>query len=358
MNEKLLWLALSTDVFFGYIRFQKLLQSFGSITSAWEAPISDLKNFVPDLASKFIKIRESVNPEEINAKLEELGISFVISEDPEYPPLLREIFNPPPVLYYKGILHKNDEFCLAVVGSRKASDYGQNAAREIVGPLAQSGLTIVSGLALGIDALAHHITLLNHGRTIGVLGCGLDQIYPTTNRQLAENILNSGGAIISEFPPGTAALKQNFPSRNRIISGLSLGVLIIEAAVDSGSLITARHALEQNREVFAVPGSIYSEFSEGTNNLLKMGAHPVTRAQDILEVLHLENLEKNKEARLILPDSPDEALLLPLLANPVSFDELVKNSGMTPATVNATLTMMEMKGKIRNLGSATYVIAR
>jgi DNA processing protein len=358
MEEKSLWLALSQDTFFGYIRFQKLLQAFGSLANAWQADASTLLKFVPDLADQFIKIRTAVNPDEIAQKIEDLNSKFVILTDPEYPALLKEIYNPPPVLYYKGTLTKNDEFCLSVVGSRKCSDYGQNATRDIVKGLAQAGITIVSGLALGIDALAHFVALENQARTIGVLGCGIDIMYPATNKQLGERILAEGGTILSEFPPGTPTLKQNFPARNRIISGLSLGVLIVEAAEDSGSLITARHALEQDREVFAVPGNFYNPLSVGPNNLLKMGAHPVTCADDILQTLHLENLSIKKQARAILPDSPAEAKLLPHLESPINFDELVQKSQMTPSEVNATLTLMEMKGKIRNLGSATYVIAR
>lgn len=276
-----------------------------------------------------------------------------------YPSRLKQIHKPP-LLYVRGALIDADEPCFAVVGTRAPTTYGRQIVGELVEPLARAGLTIVSGLALGIDALAHEAALNAGGRTIAVLGGGVDDgsIYPVTNRNLAFRIIKEGGAVISEFPPGAESFKSNFPQRNRIISGLSLGVLIIEAKEDSGSLITARAALDQNREVFAVPGDITRATSIGPNNLIKMGARPVTTASDILDALGLENLKESAAARAIHPDSKEEAALLPHLSRePVHIDELVRASGLPVASVGSALTLMEIKGKIRHLGGMNYVIA-
>jgi DNA processing protein len=240
------------------------------------------------------------------------------------------------------------------------SPYGLQVTPEIVCPLAQHGLTIVSGLAIGVDALAHLSALKAHGRTIAVLGTGVDarSLYPTQNRRLAEQIIEQGGAVISEFSIGTPPLKQNFPIRNRIISGLSLGTLVIEAARESGSLITARSALEQNREVFAVPGSAHSPTSAGPNNLLKMGARVVTSATDILDALNIEPRQEIIGKRKITADNLEEAALLPHLSRePRYIDALVKASHLGAPQVMSILTIMEIKGKVRNLGGMQYVLA-
>ncbi|MDD4996162.1 MAG: DNA-processing protein DprA [Patescibacteria group bacterium] len=206
-------------------------------------------------------------------------------KDKNYPQLLKEIYGPPKQLYCLGKLKSKEKFPLAVVGTRKISFYGKKTTEYFVNVLVQAGLTIISGLALGIDGLAHQIALENHGRTLAVLGSGLDIIYPPKHKKLAKEIIKSGGALLSEYPPKTRPSKLTFPARNRIVSGLSLGVLVIEAPIKSGALITARFALEQGREVFAVPGGIYNENSQGCNFLIKMGAKPVTKPEEILEIL-------------------------------------------------------------------------
>lgn len=282
----------------------------------------------------------------------------ISADDAHYPARLKQIHKPP-LLYVRGEMTDPDEPCFAVVGTRAPTPYGKQIVGELVEPLARAGLTIVSGLALGIDALAHEAALRAGGRTIAVLGGGADDdsIYPVANRNLAFRIIKEGGAVISEFPPGTESFKSNFPQRNRIISGLSIGVLIIEAKEGSGSLITARAALDQNREVFAVPGDITRQTSVGPNNLIKMGARPVTTASDILEALGLENLKEAAVARTVHPDSKEEAALLPHLSRePVHIDELVRASGLPVATVGSALTLMEIKGKIRHLGGMNYVL--
>ena len=254
----------------------------------------------------------------------------------------------------------DNTFTLAVVGTRMATTYGRQIVEQIVGPLARSGLTIVSGLALGVDALAHDVTVREGGTTIAVLGGGCDRasIYPTSNRALAERIIEKGGAVISEYPPGTLAMPFHFPHRNRIISGMSRGTFVIEATEDSGSLITAKHALEQNREVFTVPGDITRDTSRGPNNLLKMGAHPVLCADDILDALNLQDLKATIEARKIMPDDPTEEKILAHLGDePVHIDELVEKTQMQAGETASCLTLMEMKGKVRHIGGMNYVLA-
>lgn len=356
--------ALSTFPKFGSRSLLKLKQAFNNLEEAWQANSKTLMDCGLDekIVQEFIETRGQIDLEKEWEELKKENIKVISLDDEKYPRLLKEIYDPPALLYYKGRLEVDlDSFPLAVVGSRKITAYGRQAVEEIVAPLAQQGLTIVSGLAFGVDALAHEITLQQNGRTIAVLGSGLDEanIYPVQNRELARRVIESGGAVISEFPLGTLPLRFNFPVRNRIISGLSLGTLVIEAAEDSGSLITAKSSLEQNREVFSVPGSIFSPLSFGPNNLLKMGARVVTSANDILEILNLEKAEQLIENKKILADTAEEAVLLKILSRePKHVDVIIKETNLSSATITSTLTLMEMKGKVRNLGAMMYVIAR
>ena len=287
-----------------------------------------------------------------------MSIEFkkILLADKNYPKLLKEIFDPPKELYVWGELKAEEKYPLAVVGTRKISNYGKQVAVPLVKTLANAGLTIVSGLALGIDGLAHQAALDVGGRTIAVLGSSLDIIYPALHKKLAENIANSGGAVISEYPPGTRPAKYTFPARNRIVAGLSLGVLVIEAPEKSGALITARFALDQGREVFAVPGSVYNPNSIGCNKLIKMGAKPVTGAEDIFETFNLEfSTELKKE---IKPETPEEEILLKFLSHePIHIDELIKSSKLSPSVANSTLTIMEIDNKVKNLGGNNYILA-
>ena len=247
------------------------------------------------------------------------------------------------------------------MGTRKYSSYGQQAVEYIVKDLVRNNLTIVSGLALGIDALAHQAALAAGGKTVAVLGSGLDKqnIYPSQNRYLVNKIMETGGSVISEFPLGTPPLRYNFPQRNRLISGLSLGTLIIEAGEKSGALITAAYALEQNREVFAVPGSIHSLVSAGPNKLIKEGARVVTSASDIIETLNLTQATAYISAKKIMPEGENEKKIASLLSfEPIHIDELVRASGLDTAAANSTLVIMEMKGMIKNLGGMYYILAR
>jgi len=249
---------------------------------------------------------------------------------------------------------------LAVVGARKFSSYGKQVAESLVFELAKAGLTIVSGLALGIDSLAHSAALSAGGRTISVLGSGLDRqsIYPSSNRYLVDKIIAADGLILSEFPLGTQPLKHNFPQRNRLISGLSVGTLVIEASEKSGSLITAKFALEQNREVLAVPGSIYNPSSAGTNWLIKQGAAVVTKTEDVLNALDLLAITNYTQKENLIPRSEAEGRILPFLClEAIHIDQLIRQTGLTSAEISSELILMEMRGAVKNLGGMMYVRA-
>ena len=360
-NQLKYWLALNQISSIGPIRFQRIRDYFQSLNFAWQAGRHELikAGIEPKIAEEIISQRSKIDPDLELEKVQKIKAEVTTILDSDYPKLLKEVYAPPPLLYHFGSLNLDNDFTLAVVGSRKISEYGRQVTGQIVSELVDFGLTIVSGLALGIDACAHQATLKAAGKTIAVLGSGLDQIYPATNRQVAQEIINTGGAIISEFPLGTPPYKSNFPQRNRIIAGLSLGTLVTEAGVKSGALITARFALEQNREVFAVPGNIYSQGSIGTNNLIKMGAKMVTSATDILETLNLKQAKDFKSAKEIIPENESEKILLELIkAEPIHVDKLVQCARLDISIINSTLSIMEMKGMVRNLGNQKYVKAR
>ncbi|MFC1701049.1 DNA-processing protein DprA [Patescibacteria group bacterium] len=346
----------------GPISFKKLLSNFESIKQAWEAGINELRKAGLERSAieQIKRRRHQINPDLEFEKLEKENIKLITIQDKNYPKLLKEIYSPPAALYIRGQFEPNDEFSIGIVGSRLLSSYGCQTAPFISYELAKAGLTIVSGLAKGIDTLAHHSAIKAEGRTIAVLGSGIDRqsIYPRSNKKLADEI-SEYGAIISEFPIGAKPIAQHFPQRNRIISGLSLGILVIEANQKSGSLITAKYALDQNRDVFAIPGSIFSQTSTGSNSLIKMGAKLVTEANDILQELNLALITDFKENRKIIPDSKEEALILKYLSSePIHIDKIVNNTKLSTSDINSTLTLMELKGKVRHLGGGNYVTAR
>lgn len=361
-NQKYL-IALSHFQKFGPTRLKRLKNFFANFEKTFKANLDDLRKagIEESVAQEFISTRDDIDIDSILEKIKKENIKICTGEDKTYPKLLKEIYDPPQILYYKGELNNNDEFSLAVVGTRKFTSYGKQATEEIVRKLTNNKIVIVSGLALGIDTLAHDTTLGMSGRTIAVLGTGIDSqsIYPSANRYLAEKIIASGGAVISEFPLGTQPLRYNFPQRNRIISGLTLGTLVVEAGEKSGALITAQCALEQNREVFTIPGSIYSGASKGTNNLVKQGARAVTNIEDILETLDLKNITSYIDNKKIIADSPEEKVVIANLDNePKHVDELIRLTKLNASIINSTLTMMEMKGMVKNLGGMQYVLAR
>lgn len=310
-------------------------------------------------------------------------IQTISINDVSYPPLLREISQPPGTLWYRGTPLENEGGCFSVVGTRKPTYYGEEVTPKLVEELALAGLTIVSGLATGIDTLAHKAALKvgaetargELGRTIAVLGCGVDDksLFPKENLGLMHDIINAGGLILSEFPPGTPARSEHFPQRNRIISGISRGVLVIEAPTRSGSLITTRFALEQNREVFAVPGPITSAYSWGPNFLILQGAHPVLKAENILDEFGIKQPEIFKPAPRASHETAsddatarsggaeegaqatDDPILAHLSKHPVPVDEIVRKSGQPAHVVNAHLTALEIQNKIKNVGGGRYI---
>jgi DNA processing protein len=345
---------------FGPQKIKKLLAYFGTLEQAWKADQESLLAAdIGQAATKnLLEKRGETLPEKLFSELEKSGIRLITQESFFYPSQLKEIPSAPAVIYGRGNLEILKNKSLAVVGSRKFTSYGKQVTRSLCRDLVRAGLTIVSGLALGIDAIAHQVTLETEGLTIAVLGTGIDDqtIYPRDNFSLARQILESGGALITEYPPLTPSLKQNFPARNRIMAGLTLGVLVTEATLDSGSLITARLALEYNREVFAVPGSIFSPQSAGTNLLIKNGAKLVESASDILQELNISPAEQGTIKKIYEPKSEKEKKIWRLLsADPLHIDRLVKLTRLNPAEVNSILSLLEIEGAIKNIGGQNYI---
>jgi DNA processing protein len=291
-------------------------------------------------------------------KLNRYGVKVLTCHNTDYPARLKEIYDYPPLLYYRGCLLPDDEWSLAVVGTRRATAYGKQVTDEIVTDLAQSKITIVSGLARGIDTVAHNSAIEAGGRTIAVLGNGLDIVYPSENAALAQQIIEQG-ALVTEYPLGTRPRAKNFPRRNRIMSGLGLGTLVVEAGKTSGAMITANLALEQNREVFAIPGNILSTASQGTNHLIQEGAKLVGDYRDILEELNLMAVARQIEMKEIIPATDvEQSLLEKLRAEPTHIDEVCRLSSLPVSTVSSTLAMMELKGLVKQVGAMNYSLAR
>lgn len=358
-NEYKYWNAFKFFPGFNLIFLKKIVGYFPSLEVAYQASYEELKKTGLDekTVAEFLIKKQEISPDKEWEKLEQEKINIVTVKDKNYPLLLKEIYDPPTVLYYRGNLKTEGER-IGVVGTRKYTPYGKQVTEKITSELAENGIEIISGLALGIDTFAHQSALNKNGYTIAVLGCGINQdnIYPPQNRALAEKIIAKDGAVISEYPYGTPPLKYNFPARNRIISGLSLGTLVIEAPYESGALITARSAIEQNREVFAVPGNIYNHNSEGVNNLIKLGAHLTISGQDILDALDLKQIIKPRDKKII-PRSKEEEIVLKFLSKePIHIDKLVELSKLETPKVSSLLALMEIEGKIKNLGSMNYVI--
>jgi len=362
LNEDIkYWAAFNSIPGIGRVRLGQLESYFGSLEQAWKASPGELKRAgIDNVALRAIsEYRDGIDPDAEMSRLECQGVKVLISNDKAYPRRLKEIYDFPPVLYMRGELKPEDEWCLAVVGTRRATVYGKQITEEITADLARSKITIVSGLAKGVDTIAHRSALEAGGRTIAVFASGLDIVYPAENEKLAKDIMENG-ALLSEYPLGTRPRAENFPRRNRILSGLSLGVLVTEAGEGSGAMITAADAIEQDREVFAVPGSILSPASRGTNRLIQKGEAKLVRQYiDILEELNLMTVERQMEMREILPESETESVLLKQLsAEPSHIDEVCRKSGLPTATVSSTLAMMELKGMVRQVGTMNYVLVK
>lgn len=355
------WAAFSRVPGLGPVRIGRLQSHFGTLENAWAASKHKLQDCGMDsrTVEAITESRTEIDPDSEMERMAEAGVDAVTWSDPRYPPRLKETADPPPVLFLKGEILPEDEKAVAVVGTRKATAYGKEAAQSLTAELVRQGVTIISGLARGIDAVAHRTALEASGRTIAVFGCGLDTVYPPEHKKLAEDITQSG-ALISEHPIGEGPKAGHFPQRNRIISGMSLGVLVVEAPSQSGALWTVRHALEQNRDVFCVPGSIFSPSSKATNALIQEGAKLVASCEDILEELNLNVVSHQLEMRQVLqPEDGTEAALLGHVGyEPVHIDEIRRNAQLPISEVSSSLAMMELKGLVRQVGSMHYIRIR
>jgi DNA processing protein len=354
------WVAFNKVPGIGAARLRALLDYFGDLGIAWQSPVHDLQQAGLDRRSisNLLLMRERLNPDAEMERVERIGATVLTWDHAGYPRNLREVYNAPPVLYVRGRIEKRDEWAVAIVGTRQASVYGKEAARMLGAGLARAGVTVVSGLAWGIDTAAHRACLDAGGRTLAVLGCGVDIVYPQQNARLATEIVERG-ALVSEYPLGSRPEARNFPPRNRIISGLTLGTVVVEADLGSGARITADFAAEQGREVFAVPGSIFTRTSRGTNELIQQGAKMVCDVADVLEELNLTMVSEQAQARAVIPENETESLLLDHLSvEPVHVDELRRAVQLPIAQVSSTLALMELKGMVRQVGGMNYVLAR
>ena len=356
MDDHCYWIGFDRVRGIGSVRTGQLLEHFGDLKAAWFADPSEIRQagLPSKVVAEFSRLRKEIDLESELGKIHDLGISVVTINDDGYPPLLKSIPNKPPVLYTKGRILDEDQFAIAVVGTRRKTSYGKQVARDLSRFLAENGITVVSGMARGIDTIAHQGALDAGGRTIAVLGCGLDITYPPENHQLSQQIIENG-ALVSEFYPGTQPEAINFPPRNRIISGLTRATVVVEADERSGALITAKFALEQTRDVFAIPGSIYAPRSRGTNRLISDGAIPLLDYKDLLLVLNLEQTADYRYVQQTLPKTDTESMLLETIRDEsMHIDEIKNISGLSTEKVSATLTMMELKGFIRKTGNMTY----
>jgi DNA processing protein len=360
-NKQLSYLnALNIINGVGPQKMRKLMAFFSSPQEAWTANLQSLiqSGIGEALAGKVIAKRAGINPEQEWLKMEKENIQMIIETDQHYPQLLKEIPTAPYILYMKGEMDLNAPM-VSIVGSRKHSDYGSRVAYAFAKDLAKAGITVISGMAYGIDSIAHRGALDAGGKTIAVLGDSLDDknIYPASNLNLSREI-SANGCLLSDYPIETpAGIPGNFPARNRIVAGLSMGTLIVEAGEKSGTLITANLALEFNRDVFAVPGPIFSPQSLGTNDLIKKGAKAVTSIRDILEELQLEEKAEKSIAPAKIPENKEEEIILHILSSdPLHIDNISKVSKLGTATVASTLAMMEIKGWVRNIGGQNYIL--
>ncbi len=357
-DELAYWLGFARVSRIGSKRTEQLEAHFGSLAAAWGAPLAELRAAGMDTATlrSLSQAWSSIDPAAELSGLERAGVAAFTWHDAAYPARLKQIAGRPPVLFVRGQIQPADDWSVAVVGTRRVSPYGRQVTEEMSRGLAQNGVTVTSGLARGVDGIAHAAALDSGGRSIAVLANGLDSVYPPEHTGLAHRV-EAAGAIVSEHPLGVQPRAEYFPRRNRILAGLTLGTLIVEAGKGSGALHTANWANEQNREVFAVPGRITSPTSEATNALIQQGmAKLVTQVSDILEELNLQMVEHQGELSTLIPEDPTQALILAKLGgDPIHVDEAVRAADLPAATVSSTLAMLEMKGLVRQVGPMIYV---
>jgi DNA processing protein len=362
MSARKYWLGFNMVKGIGPVRLRALLHQFSDLEAAWNASDTSLLKAGLDrrALANLKQARQSIDLDRLIDDANAAGATALTLDDPDYPALLYEIPDAPPVLYVKGTLLDVDQWAVAFVGTRGATVYGRDMTYRLVTALVHAGITIVSGMALGIDGTAHKAALDAGGRTLAVLGCGIDVIYPPEHRHLAEDI-SANGALITEFPPGTQPVSRNFPVRNRTISGLSLGVVVVEAPANSGALLTADLAAEQGRDVFAVPGNVTARTSAGTNRLIQTGAKLVISAEDVLDELNLTRttVETRAQVQEVAPANPTEAALAEHLSDePLHIDDLCQFTGLPITQVSSTLALMELKGIVRRLEGMMYTLAR
>ncbi len=360
VDQRLYYVGFSMVKGIGSVRVRNLIHYFGDLETAWNATDNDLREvgLGQKLLENLNQVRKQVSLEKEWENINNAGIKVFTWDDASYPERLREIDQSPPTIYCKGELSSDDDWSVGIVGTRRVTAYGKHVAAALAEDLARAGVTVVSGLARGIDSIAHQSSLRGGGRTIAVLGCGVDRIYPPENRQLAA-LITQNGAVVSDYAPGTPPDAVNFPPRNRLISALSRAVIIVEAGESSGALITAAFAAEQGREVFAVPGNINSPQSRGSHKLIQQGARLLQNTNDVLEVLNLTQLSAQKDARMALPSDPIEAGLYSLLREePMPVDELKNRTDLPIEKVLSTLTLMELKGYVKKVDGINYSVVR
>ena len=364
-NESDYYLAFNYCEGIGPIRLQLIKKVFDSLQSAWQADSKTWQsyNFQPSLIKAVTTYQQTFDLDKTKKELSRLQISYISQNDENYPYLLSQIPNPPIGLFIKGSLQPQDNKALAVVGTRKVTPYGREVTQKLVSNLVSFGFTIVSGLARGVDGIAHRSCLEHGGRTIAVLGSGLDSIYPPEHRGLAEEIIRNG-ALVSEYPPQTKPVPGNFPARNRIVSGLSLGILVTEGSVKSGTKITASLALEQNREVFAVPGPITNPMSEGPGELIQMGAKLVMNARDILAELRIDAgnnavqtspASPNGNNEPTFENSAQQKIWQYLLSGTQHIDDICRSTQIPITQITTALTLLELRGLVKSLGDGNYM---
>jgi DNA processing protein len=355
LPERAYWVAFHRVPHIGPARLRRLVDTFGSLKDAWDASDADLRRCLEERArTGLIRVRQELDVGAYYRAVTADGVRIVTPVDLAYPGLLSEIPAPPPVLYYRGELLETDRIAVAIVGTRRMTPYGREMTTRLASDLARAGVTIVSGLARGVDGVAHQAALDAGGRTIAVLGSGINRIYPPEHRNLARRIVEQG-AVVSDYLPDTPPDGVNFPPRNRIISGLSLGVIVVEAPDRSGALITVDFAADQGRDVFAVPGPATAPNSAGTNRLVREGARLVRNADDVLEDLQINRMPMDTAAQQALPlDEGERRLLAVLTEIPQHIDDLAALSDSTVAETSGRLMMLELQGLVRNTGAQHY----
>lgn len=362
MDERLAWVGFAAFPGIGPGRFSKLQHYFGSARQAWNADVKELQQsgIGNALAESFIDFRKRFSLEAYGLLLQKHNVSCLLLQDDSYPSFLKEIKNPPFVLFVKGnfdFTTFENQRTIGIVGTRNITEYGKQVTEQFTQGLVSAGFVVVSGLALGVDALAHGTTLNCGGRTVAVLGCGVDCCYPRENEKLYRNILEKGGAIVSEYALGVLPSRGSFPSRNRIIAGLSQGVLVTEGAARSGSLITAHDAFATNRPVFAIPGAIHSSLSSGPAKLIQQGAKLVTTPNDIVDALGGAVGVTKRISEPIKGDTPDEQLVLDQLKKgTIHFDDLVRQTEIDSSQLGGVLSLLEMKGVVKRLDAGFFCL--